>query len=221
MALQSAACADAQVALFRRRSSATPTELLAARREVVQALRKVWTITGGTLPMAKKLEHPLKSSAPVVLRLSWADVPSDLDLHVVVRTHAETWQVFYGAMGHIAEPPWVSLDRDVRNGFGPETATISRWLEADYHCFVHNCSRDAPLALARAALSVSSDRETLSFDCPDRGSGDLWWVFSLYDDHRGFVPVNRLVGDGDLPPEAQPVFNRMRRRWPERPRGSQ
>ncbi len=173
MALQSAAAADAQIALFMRRlARARPDDLISARREVVKALRKVWTITGGAFP-AMPTGYDRAMLAPVTLRLTWAETPRDLDLYLAISSPEETWLVFYRAPGSCERRPWAALDKDVRDGRGPESIVIQELVDAEYHCLVHNCSRDNTLAASHAELSISNPEFTGLFVCPEDGAGDF------------------------------------------------
>jgi len=193
MALQAAAAADAQIALFRKRApAASQRDFLVARREAVAALRNIWKLTSGALPMAPPTQERILTVLPVEFCLTWGESPQDLDLHLSINSPDQSWLVFYGERGSLDEAPWAALDVDIRSGLGPEKIVLRRTLEADYHCFVHNCSGETPLTTSHAVLTVSSQQGQTVFNCPENGDGRVWWVFSVYRDSRGFVSVNAI-----------------------------
>lgn len=68
--------------------------------------------------------------------LSWSKNPQDMDLHVLIEQDEKIHHIYYKNMGNIEMEPWVSLNDDIRNGFGPERTKIAQWLSGKYvmHC---------------------------------------------------------------------------------------
>lgn len=80
-------------------------------------------------------EIPLES---VRFVLHWGEMPKDLDLHLV----CSSWHISYRNKKS-AEGKAV-LDKDDRNGFGPETITLNKVdLSEDYRIYVYNFSDEA------------------------------------------------------------------------------
>src|SRR5260370_25699302 len=102
-----------------RVARAGPDDLISARREVVKALRKVWTITGGAFP-AMPTGYDRAMLAPGTLRLTWAETPRDLDLYLAISSPEEAWLVLYRAPGFSEGAPWAALAEAVRHCRGSE-----------------------------------------------------------------------------------------------------
>lgn len=55
------------------------------------------------------------------IKLSWKEIPSDLDLHLRIGGEANgNFHIYYAEMGQRKEIPYAVLDRDVKDGWGPE-----------------------------------------------------------------------------------------------------
>ena len=86
--------------------------------------------------------------------LTWGDRPKDLDLHLVKEGayHISFWHMRNAGDGS------VTLDHDVRSGFGPETITIMETdLRAVYSLYVHdwtNGSKPNSTELSRSGATV-------------------------------------------------------------------
>lgn len=114
--------------------------------------------------------------------LDWGQTPADLDLHLEKEGgyHISYWNM------HNADDGSALLDRDARNGFGPETITVMETdLRAVYKVYVHdysNGNRPASTALARsgAAIRVYGRNGLLrSFYVPANRNGFMWEVFKI------------------------------------------
>ena len=120
-------------------------------------------------------------------------MPRDLDLYLRVVRERQVLEVNYSHMGDIAGGPWALLDRDVRDGRGPEMIQIARWLDGTYRCAVHNYSKDLELAGCGAKLNVTMGAQELAFECPSSGTGEWWEVFS-YSPTTGTLNIlNRIA----------------------------
>jgi len=114
--------------------------------------------------------------------LDWGQRPADLDLHFVKEGG---YHVSYRDM-HKSADGSVTLDRDDRDGFGPETITIMETdLRAVYQVYVHdytNRNRSSSTELSRSGAAVRVfDRNGLirSFYIPANRPGVRWDVFRI------------------------------------------
>jgi len=114
--------------------------------------------------------------------LDWGERPADIDLHLVKEGsyHVSYWNMHNSGDGS------VTLDRDDRDGFGPETITIMVTdLRAVYQVFVHdytNKDRATSSELSRSGAAVRVfDRNGLirSFYVPTNRQGVRWDVFRI------------------------------------------
>ena len=114
--------------------------------------------------------------------LDWGQCPADLDLHLVKEG---SYHVSYWDMHNVSDGS-VTLDRDDRNGFGPETITIMETdLRSVYRVYVHdytNGSSASSTELSRsyAAIRVYGRNGLLrSFYVPENRRGTMWEVFRI------------------------------------------
>jgi len=114
--------------------------------------------------------------------LDWGRTPADIDLHLVKEGG---YHISYRDMRNAADNS-VTLDRDSRNGFGPETITIMETdLRSVYQVYVHdytNRSRSSSSELSRSGAAVRVyDRNGLirSFYIPANRPGVRWDVFRI------------------------------------------
>ncbi len=112
--------------------------------------------------------------------VDWAQKPGDLDAHLVKKGG---YHISYQDMRKWQDR--AQLDRDDRDGFGPETITINRLDQrADYAFFVFDYShRKSPgfkrFAESRARVMVFGDGQLLhQFSAPG-GAGLTWKVFEI------------------------------------------
>lgn len=184
MALQSAATADAQIALMKRYNRvATEAQFRLGRRTLVTTMRQLWVETGGALGVAPPRENKVV--------LNWRERPRDLDLYLKIRTDEGVNIISYRNMGSLDSHPFAMLDIDVRNGLGPETITVQKLTKGKYHYAVHNCSNES--RLAGSGATVTFEYTGQDFKCPEEGNGQWWSVF-IFDTTTGNVEIiNQIV----------------------------
>ena len=125
--------------------------------------------------------------------LSWGTLPKDLDLHLKILSKEQTFEVSYSNMGNISGDPWALLNRDFRDGYGPEIIQVAQWLDGTYRCAVRNYSGDVSLAGCGAKLTVMLGKQELVIECPTSGVG-LWWdVFSYSPTTEKLEIFNRIT----------------------------
>jgi len=114
--------------------------------------------------------------------LDWGQRPADLDLHLEKEGgyHISYWNTHNAADGS------VTLDRDDRNGFGPETITIMETdLRSVYRVYVQDytnggSSTSTELSRSGAAIRVYGRSGLLrSFYVPENRAGVRWEVFRI------------------------------------------
>lgn len=115
------------------------------------------------------------------IALDWDASPRDLDAHLVKRGH---YHLSYRETKKVEDHAW--LDRDDRDGFGPETVTVLKLdPNAHYTYYVHDFTNRAArasgkLAESRAHVRVYSQSGLLhTFTAPATGKGTLWKVFEI------------------------------------------
>ena len=125
---------------------------------------------------------PLMRGDYMRIVLDWGQRPADLDLHL---EKEGGYHISYRNMRNAADGS-VTLDRDDRDGFGPETITIMETdLRSVYRLYVHdytNGSSASSTELSRsgAAIRVYGRNGLLrSFYIPENRRGTMWEVFRI------------------------------------------
>lgn len=117
--------------------------------------------------------------------LDWGAKPTDLDAHLVKKG---VYHLSYRQMRKYQDRAW--LDRDDRDGHGPETITVlSLDANATYSFYVHDYTRSGRIGDSQAHVRVfSSNGVEQSYVVPRGAKGDTWSVFEV---HQGVIkPVN-------------------------------
>lgn len=140
---------------------------------------------------AEMVMLPLLTEEQTRAVLSWSADPRDLDSHMTGPDHqGGRFHVYFASRGSASSPPFVSLDTDDTQGFGPETTTIWDQAAGTYCYSVHKFSGTGALSDSEATVEVfQGDQRVRSFDVP-QGAGDVWTVFRL--DEGGITPIDRI-----------------------------
>ena len=125
--------------------------------------------------------------------LNWQANPSDLDLHVFIKANGTYRTINHQERGNLNTEPWAMLDRDARNGYGPETITIKNWTKGKYLIAVNNYSGESQLAGCGAIVTFSSGKTRWQFQCPISGSGKWWSIFELDTTTGEVIFINKLT----------------------------
>ncbi|MCW5214049.1 hypothetical protein VU13_01795, partial [Desulfobulbus sp. US5] len=137
---------------------------------------------------------PVLAEGEIRIILTWGESPADLESHLTApnetgcRHHCYYWN---------KNIPTANLDLDDRNGFGPETITITDAAAGTYRYYVHDfTNRNTYYTqwLARSGAEVkvySGSNEPLVFTVPS-GYGTGWHVFDLDGETGEIIPVNTL-----------------------------
>lgn len=135
--------------------------------------------------------------------LTWNRKPRDLDLHLFIYEGNNLDHVYWKQTGNLDSKPYVELDKDVRDGEGPETLEFARPPTGKCQFSVKRYSDDESLADSGAQLEVEFAERNLTFLCPESGEGDWWNVFS-WDPETGQMVVNNHVSDSSPNFHSQP-----------------
>jgi uncharacterized protein YfaP (DUF2135 family) len=141
----------------------------------------------------------------VSVKLTWGTRPLDLDSHTLGANASE--HVYYSDKGALAAAPFVGLDVDDTDSFGPEVTTFAKLAKnRTYRFFVRNFSGTFdPGQTGSPARIELSNRGTQSIFTPPAGetsSTDYWHVFDLTTDancNATVVPVQQFLADPPAP----------------------
>jgi len=125
--------------------------------------------------------------------LKWGRLPKDLDLHVSIRAVDDpqsTREVDYRNQGQLTAFPWVALNRDVRDGYGPEVILCEQLQNnLRYRVFVVNYSGEASWTQSEAVVLLRvGDSPAQVIQCSEaviRDNGNdtksLWLVADIVE----------------------------------------
>ena len=125
--------------------------------------------------------------------LTWDSLPADLDAHVFTDIDSTQYEIYYSQRGSDTSLPWVFLDHDETQGFGPETMTFAKVLDTCRYA-VYNYSGSPDITNSHAHVDLYKGQDLLrSYDIPTTGTGTWWYVFDLAPD--GTIINQNLITD--------------------------
>ena len=114
--------------------------------------------------------------------LDWDKSPKDLDAHFIKENG---YHISYRKM-RISEDGMAELDRDARNGFGPETITIKEIQKSNkYYYLIHDYSNQGKdnstrLSSSKGSIKIYADGKLYdTITIPNTGTGTIWNVFNI------------------------------------------
>lgn len=138
----------------------------------------VKVMAGGVFNSHYSISPMLQGKLRIII--DWGKEPADLDAHFVKK---DLYHISYRNMKSYEDQ--ALLDRDERNGFGPETITVLKLDENGvYTYFVHDYTNreknnsDA-LGKSRAHVKVYNENELIYEYFIKRGKGTKWKVFTI------------------------------------------
>ncbi|MBB5347171.1 carboxypeptidase regulatory-like domain-containing protein [Desulfoprunum benzoelyticum] len=141
---------------------------------------------------------PVLADNEIRIVLTWNQSPADLEAHL---TQPNDVGCRYHCYYFNKTIPTASLDLDDRNGFGPETITITDKIPGTYRYYVHDFTNRYAnsrwLSLSGAQVKVyAGNHEPLIFTVPG-GYGNVWHVFDLNGETGEIVPVHALSNQSE------------------------
>lgn len=136
---------------------------------------------------------PVLGEDEIRIILTWNANPADLEAHL---TEPNQNGCRYHCYYFNKTSPTASLDLDDRDGYGPETITITDKVTGRYRYYVHDFTNrnTSSLWLTRSGAEVkvySGSREPLIFTVP-YGYGNTWHVFDLDGETGEIIPVQTM-----------------------------
>jgi len=117
--------------------------------------------------------------------LDWAEKPADLDIHFVKTGGTGAYHISYFDTKKTDDGNAI-LDRDDKQGYGPETITIGNIdLKATYTCYVHDYTNrgntaSTQMATAGAVIRIYSQNKLMqTIRIPANGKGVVWNAFTI------------------------------------------
>ncbi|MCP3932367.1 MAG: hypothetical protein GY705_25120 [Bacteroidetes bacterium] len=129
--------------------------------------------------------------------LNWGNSPLDLDSHLWTPSiNGSIYHVYYPTNNRMNpnEHPFVGLDVDDTDGFGPETITINEIFSGNYNYSVHNFS-GGNISGSNASVEIYGENGLLrKLTVPTTGSGEWWDVFQI-NGSTGAIQINNTIRD--------------------------
>ena len=124
---------------------------------------------------------PEMTAGEMRLVLNWGSMPRDLDLHVYTPAiDGRNHEVYWNAVGSKTYAPYVYLDHDDQDGFGPETITIAKPVSGVYRCYVENYSTSPTLSTSSGVVQIyTTDGLVQTVNVPGSGSGLYWYICDI------------------------------------------
>lgn len=119
------------------------------------------------------------------IKLTWGGEPRDLDAHTLGANAGE--HIYFSDKGSLATAPFVALDVDDTNSFGPEVTTFAKLAKnRTYRFYVRNYSStfDPGQTGSPARVEVNNRGTQTIFAPPagETGNTDFWHVFDVRTD---------------------------------------
>jgi hypothetical protein len=150
-------------------------------------------IVAGTIFRNRFTVSPVISMGAIRIVLDWDKKPDDLDAHFVKEGD---YHISYREKISSADGKAV-LDRDDRDGFGPETITVKDIDEkAEYNYFVKDYSNkdsknSKALSKSNAMVKIYGEGKLLNiWQLSEKQKGNAWMVFSIQNGK--LVPTNEV-----------------------------
>lgn len=148
-----------------------------------------------------------QSSVGGTLRLTWGELPDDLDSHLFAPDGSH---IYYSSQGSLVNAPYANLDVDDISSFGPEVITLTRLMVGTYRYSVYNYTGQFNHWLSRSGARVEAyfAGQPLRFYVAGAGDDNLtnWWNVLEFDvDASCNVTVRTVNSYSNTGPAAPPV----------------
>ena len=81
---------------------------------------------------------PIPEPGEIRMVLNWGENPHDLDSHLKTpQINGQEYHIMYSNRGSSESIPFVTLDVDDTNGYGPETITIKQAYDGTYLYYIY------------------------------------------------------------------------------------
>ena len=145
---------------------------------------------------------PIPAEGEVRIMLTWGSNPSDLDSHLLTpEIDSVGYHISYSNRGNSESAPFVVLDLDDVDGFGPETITIKKLEAGIYKYYIHQYSNDGFLRESNARVQIFSSPNCSgeAIDIIEDEDGRYWNVFEINGENGDILEINQIV-------EIEPVY---------------
>ncbi|GIS04178.1 MAG: hypothetical protein CM15mP106_6250 [Candidatus Neomarinimicrobiota bacterium] len=139
---------------------------------------------------------PAPELGEIRIILTWGSNPSDMDSHLITpEIDSFNFHISYSNRGSSESAPFVVLDLDDVDGFGPETITIKKLEAGIYTYYVHQYSNDGILKESKARVQIfdSPNCNGEAIDIIEEGEGRYWDAFKINGENGEILEINQIV----------------------------
>ena len=142
---------------------------------------------------------PIPDPGEIRMVLNWGSTPSDLDSHLKTpEIEGTTHHISYSNRGSAESAPYVTLDVDDTNGFGPETITIKQSFSGNYVYYIYQYSSTGSLQESGGSIQIynSPTCDGENIQVPDEGTGRYWYICDI-DGDTGDITVKNQIQNSE------------------------
>ena len=139
---------------------------------------------------------PIPELGEIRIILTWGSNPADMDSHLITpEIDSANFHIFHANKGNAESAPFVVLDLDDVDGYGPETITIKKLETGIYTYYVHQYSNDGSLNDSKGRVQIfdSPDCTGEVIDIKEEGEGRYWDVFKINGENGDVTEINEIV----------------------------
>ena len=148
---------------------------------------------------------PIPEPGETRMVLNWGAEPRDLDSHLITpEIEGTTHHISYMNRGSATAVPYVTLDIDNTQGYGPETITIKQSFEGTYIYYIVQFgaspgSGSFPTSGGTIQIYNSPDCDGETIEVPDEGNGIYWYICDI-DGASGDITIVNQIQDSEPAP---------------------
>ena len=138
---------------------------------------------------------PIPDPGEIRFVLNWGVKPHDLDSHLLTpEIEGSSYHISFLNRGNPTAAPYVILDTDDTNGYGPETITIKQAFEGIYVYYIYKYSGDSKLTSSEAQINIydNPDCNATTISIPSEGSGRYWYVCDIDGSTGNLTIINQI-----------------------------
>ena len=128
--------------------------------------------------------------------MTWGSNPADMDSHLITpEIDSVNYHISYSNRGSSNSAPFVVLDVDDVDGFGPETMTIKKLENGVYSYYVHQYSNYGILNESNGRIQIFDSPNCTGnlINIPEEGEGRYWDVFKINGENGDVTEINEIV----------------------------
>ena len=138
---------------------------------------------------------PIPEPGEIRMVLNWGENPRDLDSHLKTpQINGQRYHIMYSNRGSSESIPFVTLDVDDTDGYGPETITIKQAYNGTYLYYIYKYSSNGTFSESGASIQIfnSPDCDGERIQVPIEGSGRYWYVCDINGEDGTINVINQV-----------------------------